>query len=74
MSITVEAVYEQGVLRIHEPLALQEGTAVRIVVTPLADGVVDPLASVIGICQSSEGIPLSTSHDSILYGTSRPTP
>ena len=34
MSITCKAVYQQGVLRPAQPLDLQEGTEVEIVVTP----------------------------------------
>ena len=48
MSTVVEAVYENGTLKLVEPLPLPEGTRVRLTVVP-ADEVYDPLAAVIGI-------------------------
>ena len=53
MTITVEATFENGQLKLKEPVALAEGTPVRLSITPLAEeqnSHHDPLAGVIGIC------------------------
>ncbi len=34
MNLTVEAIYEEGVLKLTQPLALPEGTHVSVVITP----------------------------------------
>ncbi len=51
MTLTIHAVYENGVLKPIEPLTLDEGAEVELIVkTPLPDD--DPLAGVIGIGES----------------------
>jgi predicted DNA-binding antitoxin AbrB/MazE fold protein len=67
MALTVEAVYENGVLKPKKPLRLAEGTQVQLLVST-ADEEHDPLASVIGIGQSgrTDG---AENHDHYLYGT-----
>ena len=48
MSTSIEAVYENGVLKLAEPLALPEGMRVRVTITRADE--YDPLSAVIGIC------------------------
>lgn len=50
MTLTVEAVYENGQLKFKKPISLVEGTPVRVTITPLAEE--DPFADIIGICHS----------------------
>jgi predicted DNA-binding antitoxin AbrB/MazE fold protein len=78
MSLTVDAVYEQGRLRPIEPIALEEGTEVRLIVIPKtspANGTAGQNAA--AILASIAAIPLasgrpveaaSRDHDRILYG------
>jgi predicted DNA-binding antitoxin AbrB/MazE fold protein len=47
VTLTVEAVYENGQLKFKEPVRLAEGTAVRVTITPISEGD-DPLAGFIG--------------------------
>jgi predicted DNA-binding antitoxin AbrB/MazE fold protein len=69
MTLTVEAIYENGQLKFKEPLALIEGMAVRVTIMPL-DEDFDPLDSVIGI---GEGPPDGAdNHDKYIYGKIRP--
>ncbi len=64
MTITVEATYERGQLRLREPLVLAEGTPVRVTITPIEED--DPLADVIGICEGpADG---AANHDRYIYG------
>jgi predicted DNA-binding antitoxin AbrB/MazE fold protein len=50
MTITLEATYEKGHLKFKEPLALAEGTTVRVTIASLNED--DPFADIIGICHS----------------------
>jgi predicted DNA-binding antitoxin AbrB/MazE fold protein len=50
MTITLEATFENGRLKFKEPLALAEGTPVRVTIASLDD--LDPFADIIGICHS----------------------
>jgi predicted DNA-binding antitoxin AbrB/MazE fold protein len=69
MTITLEATVENGQLKLKEPLILAEGTAVRVVVTPVDEGY-DPLDAVIGSC---DGPPDGAeNHDKYIYGNLRP--
>ena len=70
MTLTVEAIYENGVLKPKQPLVLDEGTEVRLTVTPVAEDH-DPLAGVIGVCKTgrTDG---AENHDRYLYGKRRP--
>ena len=69
MTTTVEAVYENGVLKPRQPLALAEGAAVRLTISPMADDA-DPLEAVIGIGDGpADG---ADNHDKYIYGKSRP--
>jgi len=66
MSITVEAIYENGQLKFREPVVLAEGTPVRVTITPM-DEEYDPLDAVIGICKDGprDG---AENHDKYIYG------
>ena len=70
MTLTVEAVYENGQLKFKEPLALADGTAVRVTITPV-DEAADPLDRMIGACDTgrTDG---AAKHDRYLYGKKRP--
>ncbi len=68
MPITVQATYEKGVLKPSQPLALADGTEVRLTISPL-DEDYDPLDAVIGICKDGPEISLAERHDEILYGS-----
>ena len=48
MTLTVEATYENGILRPKQPLALAEGADVRLIIHPV-DLDDDPLGAVLGI-------------------------
>jgi predicted DNA-binding antitoxin AbrB/MazE fold protein len=67
MTITVEAVYENGILKPKEHLALVEGATVRLAINPLDDDH-DPLDEVIGVCTEGPDISLAARHDEIIYG------
>lgn len=69
MVITVEATYENGVLKPNQPLTLAEGTEVRLTISPI-DGNYDPLEAVIGVCKEGLDISLAERHDELLYGSS----
>ena len=69
MSTIIKAIYANGVLKPKEPLALDEGAEVELIVTtPLPDD--DPLNAVIGIGESgrTDG---ADNHDHYIYGTPR---
>ncbi len=66
-SITIEAIYENGVLKPKESLALAEGTQVRVTISALAEDA-DPLDEVIGICTQGPDLSLAARHDELLYG------
>ncbi len=67
MSITFDAIYENGVLKPKKPLTLADGARVRVTLSS-AEGERDPLADVIGIGASgrSDG---AANHDHYIYGT-----
>ncbi len=69
MTITVEAIYENGLLKPKQPVVLAEGTEVRLTITPV-DEDYDPLEEVIGI---GDGPPDGAdNHDKYIYGKIRP--
>ena len=76
MITTVEAIYEQGVLRLIRPLSLAEGTRVEVMVImrePTAEGKTpaDILAAIAALPMEAGGEELSgRDHDQILYGES----
>ncbi|MBI3464713.1 MAG: antitoxin family protein [Planctomycetes bacterium] len=67
MTISVDAVYEHGQLKLKETLLLAEGTPVRVTITPLDENR-DPLDDVIGICKDGPDVSLAERHDEILHG------
>jgi predicted DNA-binding antitoxin AbrB/MazE fold protein len=67
MTLTIEAVYENGVLKPKQPLALVEGTEVRLTLSTV-DQDYDPLAGVIGIGDSGRADG-ADNHDHYIYGT-----
>jgi len=74
MTTTVEAIYEQGVLRLIQPLSLAEGTRVAVMVItqgPPAEGrtPADILATIAALPMEAGGVEFSgRDHDKILYG------
>ena len=74
MTTTVEAIYEQGVLRLIQPLSLAEGTWVDVIVItqePTAAGKTpaDILATIAALPMEADGEEFSgRDHDKILYG------
>ncbi len=69
MTLTVEAVYENGHLKPLQPIDLREGTSVRVTITPV-DKDYDPLEAVIGI---GDGPPDGAdNHDKYIYGKNQP--
>lgn len=68
MTLTLEATVENGQLKLKEPIALAEGTAVRVTISPV-DADYDPLDAVIGSC---DGPPDGAeNHDKYIYGKLR---
>jgi predicted DNA-binding antitoxin AbrB/MazE fold protein len=67
MSLTIQATYENGVLKPKAPLQLVEGTEVQVTIVSM-DEEVDPLDAVIGIGDSgrTDG---ADEHDHYIYGT-----
>ena len=75
MTITVEATYEQGVLKPLEPIPLVEGTKVEIVV--IAETEKSPKTNPVDILAEIAAMPLENGsefsgqdHDQILYSKS----
>ncbi len=73
MTTTIEAVYEQGVLRLKAPLALAEGEEVEVIVISHDAGAgdskpADVLAAIAALpSESANGEFSGRDHDSILY-------
>jgi len=74
MTATVEAIYEQGILRLIQPLSLAEGTRVEIIVitrelTAAGRTPADILAAIAALPMEAGGEEFSgRDHDKILYG------
>ncbi|MGE4004018.1 MAG: antitoxin family protein [Planctomycetaceae bacterium] len=66
MTITAEATVENGQLKLKDAIALPQGTAVRVSITPV-DEAEDPFADIIGACHTgrTDG---AEHHDKYLYG------
>jgi predicted DNA-binding antitoxin AbrB/MazE fold protein len=69
MTITVDATFENGVLKPKQPLTMVEGTEVRLTITPVDDNY-DPLEAVIGIGASGRADG-AANHDHYIYATRR---
>lgn len=86
MTANLKAIYEQGVLRLKEPLSLPDGTQVDVIVTSheevngepsqVMDGRSwDTLTQLLADCEIDTGVTdLASQHDHYLYGIpKRPT-
>ena len=81
MTTNLKAIYEQGVLRLKEPLPLPEGAQVDVTVTSheedkgeqsqgMADPSWDALTKLLAECAIDTGIPdFARSRDRYLYGS-----
>jgi predicted DNA-binding antitoxin AbrB/MazE fold protein len=67
MAITVEATYENGVLKPKRPLRLAEGSQVQVTIRAMGQPR-HPLDEVIGICDEGPETSLAERHDEIIYG------
>lgn len=67
MTIQFDAVYQNGVFLPKEPVALPNGTEVRVAIET-RDGIGDPLAGVIGICDGPAEGDAADAHDEYIYG------
>lgn len=73
MTTTVEAIYEQGTLRLKEPIALAEGTEVQVIVISRDSSVggVNPSDALAAIAaqplEGEAGEFSGRDHDTILY-------
>jgi hypothetical protein len=87
MPPTIEAVYEQGVLRPDRPIDLAEGSRVEIIVLPVApppqpndEGRYPEPGSIMDLIAEMAALPLESSpdgfsgedHDEVLYGWKKP--
>ncbi|MDT4898192.1 MAG: hypothetical protein QOH25_3269 [Acidobacteriota bacterium] len=74
MTVTVEAVYERGMLRLKEPISLEEGAQVEVIVITREPAQGDAsaaeiLANIAALPLESDGAEFSgRDHDQILYG------
>lgn len=74
MTTTIEAVYERGVLRLKEPIALADGTIVEVTITTTepSDESKTPaeiLSAIASLPAEGDGQEFSgRDHDKILYG------
>jgi len=82
MTSNLKAIYEQGVLRLKEPLSLPDGAKVDITVTlreagaeqsqPMEERSWDALSQLLAECAIDTGIPdLARQHDQYLYSNSK---
>ena len=74
MTTTIEAVYERGVLRLKEPVALADGTIVEVTITTneISGEKKTPaeiLSAIASLPIEGNGQPISgRDHDNVLYG------
>jgi predicted DNA-binding antitoxin AbrB/MazE fold protein len=75
MTKNIEAIYEHGVLRLKEPIALEDGAQVEVIVTsrePATSSpseIVSDISRLVEECAIDTGIPdLADQHDHYLYG------
>ncbi|AKG20723.1 antitoxin family protein [Calothrix sp. 336/3] len=70
MKITAQSIYEQGVLRLTEPIFLEEGTQVEVIVITQKSNSVEKTPAEIGAIPlegiSNDGFS-GREHDNILY-------
>ena len=72
MTVTVDAVWKEGVLRPKQPVPLPEGADVRISIDLPESDQLDPLAGVIGIGEGPAAGDAADSHDRYLDPEPRP--
>ena len=74
MTTTIDAIYERGVLRLKEPLALADGAIVEVTITasvPSGESKTpaEILSAIASLPVEGDGQPFSgRDHDKILYG------
>jgi predicted DNA-binding antitoxin AbrB/MazE fold protein len=71
MTFTIDATWEDGVLKPKQPVALPDGADVRVSIT-LPGEEPDPLANVIGIGDGPAEGKAADEHDRYIYGNKRP--
>jgi predicted DNA-binding antitoxin AbrB/MazE fold protein len=71
MTITIEAVYENGVFKPKHAIVLDEGTEVRLVLQ-IEEKLDDPLDAVIGIGDGPPEGDGAQNHDKYIYGKAHP--
>jgi predicted DNA-binding antitoxin AbrB/MazE fold protein len=76
MVIAVEAIYENGVLKLKGPIPLQDKAEVRVTIEmaepATASTSSDPADDFVGFIKNApEGVPLAAEHDRYLYGDRR---
>jgi predicted DNA-binding antitoxin AbrB/MazE fold protein len=67
VTIQVDAIYQDGVFRPKQAVALPNGIEVRVAVEPRDSGI-DPLAGVIGVGEGPAEGDVAQRHDDYLYG------
>ena len=76
MTITLEAIYEQGMLRLMQPFDIPEGTSVKVIIssndsTPMVKSPADILAEIPSLPLEGDQENFSgQDHDYILYSQS----
>ena len=69
MTITIDAIYENGVFKPKRPITLDDGTEVQLTLQTPATETEDPFEAVIGTCDGPpDG---AANHDIHLYGDPR---
>lgn len=69
MATIVEAIYEQGVLRLKEPLAVPDGETVEVTIRTRDESAWDKLEAILESSRVDTGIAdLAHQHDHYLYG------
>jgi predicted DNA-binding antitoxin AbrB/MazE fold protein len=74
MTTTVEAIYEQGVLRLKEPISLAEGAEVKVIVISREPAAEEPkpaevLAAIAALpLEGADNEVSGRDHDRLLYG------
>jgi predicted DNA-binding antitoxin AbrB/MazE fold protein len=80
MTTNLKAIYEQGVLRLKQPLSLPDGTQVDVTVIAHEEDIGDPsqvmdgrswdtLTQLLTDCEIDTGVPdVASQHDHYLYG------
>ncbi|MEX0717289.1 MAG: antitoxin family protein [Planctomycetaceae bacterium] len=71
MTLTVDATWQDGVLKPNEPVRLPDGALVRVSIF-LPDDEADPLADVIGIADGPASGDSADEHDRYIYGERLP--